>query len=44
MVTLIVGRRNGTPDEVNIHTLCDGADKPVKIQFNTDYLCSGMPK
>ncbi|KAL7038761.1 hypothetical protein ACKWTF_009687 [Chironomus riparius] len=44
MVTLIVGRRNGTPDEVNIHTLCDGADKPDKIQFNTDYLVSGMPK
>jgi hypothetical protein len=44
MVTLYVGRKNGSEDECNILTLCDGADEPLKIQFNTKNLVPGMPK
>ncbi|KAG5680497.1 hypothetical protein PVAND_010004 [Polypedilum vanderplanki] len=44
MVTIIVGRRNGTKDECNVKTLCPGADFPRKIQFTTDYLVRGLPR
>lgn len=44
MVTLFVGRRNGTQDECNIRTLCQGADEPFQIQFSTKNLCPGLPK
>ena len=44
MVTIIVGRKNGSSDECNVKTLCPGADFPRKIQFNTDYLCPGLPR
>lgn len=44
MVTMILGRKNGTPNECNITTLCEGADHPKHIQFSTENLCPGMPK
>lgn len=44
MVTLIVGRLNGTNDICNIVTLCEGADDPKHIQFSSENLCPGMPK
>lgn len=44
MVTLFVGRKNGTQDECNIRTLCQDADEPLKIQFSTKKIRPGMPK
>lgn len=44
MVTMIVGRKNGTESECNITTLCLGADEPKQIKFSTENLRSGMPK
>jgi hypothetical protein len=44
MVTMIVGRKNGTESDCNITTLCAGADEPKQIQFNVENLCPGEPK
>jgi len=44
MVTMIVGSRNGTSNECNITTLCEGVDAPNHIQFATDNLRPGLPK
>lgn len=44
MVTMIVGRKNGTEGDCNIITLCAGADEPKQIQFNVGNLRPGMPK
>lgn len=44
MVTMIIGRPNGTLNQCNITTVCEGADEPKQIQFQTENLCPGMPK
>lgn len=44
MVTMIVGRKNGTSNECNILTLCQCADLPKQVQFETENLRPGMPK
>lgn len=43
MVTMIVGRKNGT-EECSITTLCPGADEPHHIRFKSEHLQPGNPK
>lgn len=44
MVTLIIGRKNGTKNLCNISTLCPGVDEPKQTQFKSDNLQPGIPK
>lgn len=44
MVTLIVGKRNGTKSAANIVTCCDGADAPTDISIDLTQLKVGTPK
>ncbi|CAO1408953.1 unnamed protein product [Diamesa serratosioi] len=44
MVTILVGRKNGTKSHCDITTLCDGADEPRHITFDSTDLQPGLPK
>lgn len=44
MVTIVVGRKNGTTSQCNITTLCEGADEPRNITFDSTDLQPGLPK
>lgn len=44
MVTMIVGRKNGTKNLCNITTLCPGISEARQAQFNNDDLQPGIPK
>lgn len=44
MVTLIVGRKNGTENLVRLKTLCDGADEPTDVEIDINKLKAGNPK
>lgn len=44
MVTIFVGRKNGTASYCNITTLCEGADEPRQIALDLTDLQPGLPK
>jgi galactokinase len=44
MVTVIIGKSNGTESTVDITTLCDGINEIRQTQFDTKNLVPGKPK
>lgn len=44
MVTIIVGKNNGSKSLADIATYCDGADEPHRITFDLTDLKPGLPK
>lgn len=44
MVTVIVGKCNGTESTARITTCCNGADEPTSISLDLNKLDAGKPK
>lgn len=44
MVTIMVGKKNGSAALADIVTYCDGADEPHRITFDLTELKPGLPK